>query len=72
MLASLCHGEPDPALTSDPAYLAILFPSTFGPGGGYYLYLAIPMFGEPDTALTSGPTHPAILILSLFGPGRGC
>ena len=32
VLAILCYWEPDPAVASDPAYLAILFSSLFGPG----------------------------------------
>ena len=28
-------GEPVPALTSNPMYPAILYPSLFGPGRGY-------------------------------------
>ena len=35
LLASLFNREPVPALTSDPAYPARLFPEPFGPEGGY-------------------------------------
>ena len=34
-LAMPMSGEPDTALTSDPAYPSILFPELFGPGRGY-------------------------------------
>ena len=34
MLASLFNEERVPALTSDPAFSATLFPEPFGPGGG--------------------------------------
>ena len=34
-MASLFNGELVPALTSDPAYPATLFPEPFGPKGGY-------------------------------------
>ena len=60
-------GEPVPALTSAPAYLAISYYSLFGPGE--VISYALPE--GPVPALTSNPMYPAILYPSLFGPGRG-
>ena len=55
------------ALTSDPAYPAILFLEPFGPRR-----LTSPWHGEPVPAPASDPAYLAILFPQPFGPRRGC
>ena len=55
--------ETVPALTSDPAYPATLFPGPFGSGNKVF---TMPMSGEPVPALTSDPAYPAILFPEPF------
>ena len=50
-------------LTSDPAYLATLFPVPFGPGNKLF---TMPMSGEPVPAFTSDYRYPAILVPEPF------
>ena len=49
-------GEPAAELTSDPAYLAILYPKLFGPGEGSEPL----MIEKPISALMKGPVYPTI------------
>ena len=55
--------ETVPALTSDPAYPATLFPGPFRPGNKVF---TMPMSGEPVPALTSDLAYPAILFPEPF------
>ena len=61
-----------PALTSDLAYPALLFPEPSGPRRGYWVALAMPIFWGKVSALTSDAAYPVIWFLDLFGLGRGC
>ena len=57
------YGYPVPALTSDPAYPAILFPELFDLG-------EVVSYGYPVPAFTSDPAYPAILFPELFDLGE--
>ena len=61
VLAMPMSGEPVPALTSGPAFPAILFPDPFRPGKGC----------KPLGEVVCTHRCPAILFPELFGPGRG-
>ena len=72
LLARLIIGEPDTALTSDPAYLAILSPKPFGPVRGLQLLICrgalYPTYEEAGALCMIKPVHPLSQAFTTLSP----